>query len=113
MAMRSLVAALALALLLAAPADARRLKPAGKLRATAVPGAVQLTWKDRARGETRWVVRRAGRKAKLRAGLAAYGSAGGGGAGSLLPGVSFPIAVIVTERRGAQRERRHGRTVYR
>jgi hypothetical protein len=72
MAMRSLVGAVALALLLAAPADARRLKPAGKLRATAVPGAVQLTWKDRARGETRWVVRRAGRKAKLRAGRTAW-----------------------------------------
>ena len=72
MAMRSLLAALALALLLAAPADARRLKPAGKLRATAVPGVVQLTWKDRARGETRWVVRRAGRKARLRAGRTAW-----------------------------------------
>ena len=64
--MRTLLAALALALLLAAPADARRLKPAGKLRATAVPGAVKLTWKDRARGETRWVVARTGRKARLK-----------------------------------------------
>jgi hypothetical protein len=65
--MRTLLTAAALTLLLAAPADAYKLRPAGKLRATAVPGAVKLTWKDRARGETRWVVRRAGRTAKLRA----------------------------------------------
>jgi hypothetical protein len=64
--MRTLLAAALLALLLTRPADAARLKPAGKLRATAVPGAIKLTWRDRARGETRWVVRRAGRRAKLK-----------------------------------------------
>jgi hypothetical protein len=72
MAMRTLLAAVTLALLLAAPADAYRLRPAGKLRATAVPGAVKLTWKDRARGETRWVVRRAGRKARLQRNRSAW-----------------------------------------
>ena len=72
MAMRTLVTALIAALLLAAPADARRLKPAGKLRATAVPGAVKLSWKDRARGETRWVVKRNGRKARLKADRTAW-----------------------------------------
>jgi hypothetical protein len=66
MAMRTLVVTAVVALLLASPAHAQRLTPAGKPRATAVPGAVKLTWKDRARGETRWVVRRAGRKARLR-----------------------------------------------
>ena len=66
MRIRTLLAAAVIALLVTAPADAARLKPAGKLRATTAPGAVKLTWKDRARGETRWVVRRAGRKAKLK-----------------------------------------------
>jgi hypothetical protein len=58
--MRTVLAAVLLALLLAAPADARRLEPVGKLRATALPGTIELTWKDRARGETRYVVRRRG-----------------------------------------------------
>ena len=59
-AMRTVLAGLVLALLLAAPADARGLKAVGKLRAAAEPGAVVLTWRDRARGETRYVVRRRG-----------------------------------------------------
>jgi hypothetical protein len=33
---------------------------------------VRLTWKDRARGETRWVVRRTGRKVKLKAGRTSW-----------------------------------------
>jgi hypothetical protein len=65
MGMRAVVAALALALLLAAPADAR-LRPVGKLRATAVAAGVKLTWRDRSRGETRYVVRRSGRTARLK-----------------------------------------------
>ena len=63
--MRSVVAALALALLLAAPAEAK-LRPVGKLRATATATSVKLSWRDRSRGETRYVVRRTGRVAKLR-----------------------------------------------
>ena len=70
--MRPVLVAVLLGLLLAAPAEARRLKPAGKLAAAATPGAVKLTWKDRARGETRWVVRRTGRKVRLRAGRTAW-----------------------------------------
>jgi len=62
--MRAVVAALALALLIAVPADAR-LRPVGKLRARATTTGVKLTWRDRSRGETRYVVRRKGRKAKL------------------------------------------------
>jgi hypothetical protein len=63
--MRALLAALALALLLAAPADAR-LRPVGKLKARATATTVKLTWRDRSRGETRYVVRRTGRKVKLK-----------------------------------------------
>src|SRR4051794_19429717 len=63
--MRAVLAALALALLLAAPADAR-LRPVGKLRAKATATTVKLTWRDRSRGETRYVVRRKGRKLKLK-----------------------------------------------
>ncbi len=66
--MRMLIAAMLATLLLAAPADARpALKPAKRLKAAATATSIVLTWKDRARGETRWVVKRAGRKAKLRA----------------------------------------------
>jgi hypothetical protein len=63
--MRAVLAALALALLLAAPADAR-LRPVGKLKARATATTVTLTWRDRSRGETRYVVRRTGRTVKLR-----------------------------------------------
>ena len=63
--MRAVLAALALALLLAAPADAR-LRPVGKLKAKATATTVKLTWRDRSRGETRYVVRRTGRTAKLK-----------------------------------------------
>jgi hypothetical protein len=55
----------ALALVLAAPAEAR-LRPASRLVATATTSGVHLTWKDRARGETRYEVRRAGRKVRLK-----------------------------------------------
>ena len=65
MTMRAALTALALALLLAAPADAR-LRPVGKLKATATATTVKLTWRDRSRGETRYVVRRTGRTVKLR-----------------------------------------------
>jgi hypothetical protein len=64
--MRAVVAALVLALLAAVPADAR-LRPVGKLRASAVAGSVKLSWRDRSRGETRYVVRRTGRRVRLRA----------------------------------------------
>ena len=64
--MRAVVAALALALLLAAPADAR-LRPAAKLKAKADASGVRLTWKDRSRGETRYEVRRTGRRVRLKA----------------------------------------------
>src|SRR5215217_6599533 len=66
LAMRLLVAALALAALLAAPADAR-LRPVAKLKASAGEAGVRLTWRDRSRGETRYEVRRAGRRVRLRA----------------------------------------------
>jgi hypothetical protein len=63
--MRAVVAALALALLIAVPADAK-LRPVGKLRAKATATTVKLTWRDRSRGETRYVVKRTGRKVKLK-----------------------------------------------
>jgi hypothetical protein len=63
--MRALLAALVLALLIAVPADAK-LRPVGKLRAKATATTVKLTWRDRSRGETRYVVKRTGRKAKLK-----------------------------------------------
>ena len=62
--MRAVVTVLAL-LLLAAPANAK-LRPVGKLKARADASGVRLTWKDRSRGETRYVVRRSGRKARLK-----------------------------------------------
>ncbi len=65
MGMRAVVAALALALLIAVPADAR-LRPVGKLRAKATATTVKLSWRDRSRGETRYVVKRTGRKVKLK-----------------------------------------------
>jgi hypothetical protein len=63
--MRTLLAAVALALLLAASADAR-LRPVAKLKAKADAAGVHLSWRDRSRGETRYEVRRTGRKAKLK-----------------------------------------------
>src|SRR4029450_13747101 len=51
------------ALLIAVPADAK-LRPVGKLKAKATATTVKLTWRDRSRGETRYVVKRTGRKAK-------------------------------------------------
>jgi hypothetical protein len=65
MPMRAVVAVLALLLLSAAPADAK-LRPVGKLKARATTAGVKLTWKDRSRGETRYVVRRRDRHAKLK-----------------------------------------------
>ena len=47
------------------PADAT-LRPVGKLRAKATATTVKLTWRDRSRGETRYVVKRTGRKVKLK-----------------------------------------------
>ena len=64
--MRAVAATLGLVLLLAAPAEAR-LRPAAKLTAKAGASAVRLAWKDRARGETRYEVRRRGRRVRLRA----------------------------------------------
>jgi hypothetical protein len=69
--MKVVVTALGVALLLAPPAEAR-LKPAGRLTAAAKPTGVRLTWKDRASGETRYEVRRKGRKARLRAGRTSW-----------------------------------------
>src|ERR1700742_2463533 len=63
--MRAVLAALALALLVAAPADAK-LRPVSKLHAKPTATTVKLTWKDRSRGETRYVVRRKGRTVKLK-----------------------------------------------
>ena len=64
--MKAVAATLGLVLLLAAPAEAR-LRPAAKLTAKAGASAVRLAWKDRARGETRYEVRRRGRRVRLRA----------------------------------------------
>jgi hypothetical protein len=99
MPMRTLLATGLLALLLAAPADARRLKPAGKLKATAVPGAVKLSWKDRARGETRWVVRRAGRKARLRRNRTAWTDR------RVQPGVTYRYTVRPCRRKRCAKRR--------
>jgi hypothetical protein len=64
--MRTVLAALALALLIATPAQAR-LRPVARLKAKAVASGVRLTWRDRSHGETRYEVRRAGRHVRLRA----------------------------------------------
>jgi hypothetical protein len=63
--MRAVVAALVLTLALASPAAAR-LRPVGKLKASASASSVKLSWRDRSRGETRYVVRRKGRKVRLK-----------------------------------------------
>jgi hypothetical protein len=67
MRMRVVFAAIVLALVLSptARADAK-LRPVGRLHARADASGVRLTWKDRSRGETRYVVRRAGRKVRLK-----------------------------------------------
>jgi hypothetical protein len=64
--MRAVIAALALAVLLAVPAEAR-LRPVAKLRAKVGADGVRLTWRDRSRGETRYEIRRAGRRVRLKA----------------------------------------------
>jgi hypothetical protein len=63
--MRILVVAAGLALLLAAPAEAR-LRSVAHLTATPKGAAVRLAWKDRATGETRYEVRRTGVRARLK-----------------------------------------------
>jgi hypothetical protein len=63
--MRTLFAVLALALLLAVPADGR-LRPVSRLKAKADAAGVHLSWRDRSRGETRYEVRRSGRKVRLK-----------------------------------------------
>src|SRR2546423_6660054 len=65
--MNAVVLALALALLIAAPAPAA-LRPVRRLSAVARPSAVRLSWRDRSRGETRYEVRRRGRRVRLPAG---------------------------------------------
>jgi hypothetical protein len=65
------VAVLGVTLLVAPPAGAR-LRPANHLKAAAKATSVRLTWKDRARGETRYEVRRKGRKVRLRAGRTSW-----------------------------------------
>ena len=71
--MRVVVAALTFALVAAAPAEAR-LKPVSRLAARADSSSVRMTWRDRARGETRYEMlkRRTGhrgrRTIRLRAG---------------------------------------------
>jgi hypothetical protein len=70
-ALRVLVLAAGLALLLAAPAGAR-LRSVAKLTATAKGQTVRLAWKDRSRGETRYEVRRAGLHARLKRNRTGY-----------------------------------------
>ena len=50
----------------AVPAEAR-LRPVARLSADAGPDLVRLIWRDRSRGETRYEVRRTGRRVRLRA----------------------------------------------
>jgi hypothetical protein len=57
---------LALALLAAAPAQAR-VRPVAHLKAKALASGVRLTWRDRSHGETRYEVRRRGRHVRLKA----------------------------------------------
>jgi hypothetical protein len=58
--MKIAVAVLGAVLLLAAPADAARLRSVTSLKASAKGSTVRLTWKDRASGETRFEIRRSG-----------------------------------------------------
>ncbi|MDP9293449.1 MAG: hypothetical protein M3O90_03335, partial [Actinomycetota bacterium] len=69
--MKTFIATLGLTLLLVAPAEAR-LRPVAKLSAKAGASGVRLAWKDRARGETRYEVRRRGRKVRLKANRKAW-----------------------------------------
>ena len=64
--MRTVLAAAVLSLLVATPAQARLRAVAG-LKAKASAAGVKLTWRDRSRGETRYEVRRKGRRVRLRA----------------------------------------------
>jgi hypothetical protein len=57
---------------LVTPSAGARLRPANHLKAAAKATSVRLTWKDRARGETRYEVRRRGRKVRLRAGRTSW-----------------------------------------
>jgi hypothetical protein len=65
------MAAVGVLLLMSAPAQAR-LRPAAHLKAAAHASSVRLSWKDRARGETRYEVRRRGRHVRLHAGRTAW-----------------------------------------
>jgi hypothetical protein len=65
------VAVLGVALPAPAPSEAR-LRSANHLKATVKSASVRLTWKDRARGETRYEVRRKGRKVQLKAGRTSW-----------------------------------------
>jgi hypothetical protein len=63
--MKIVLAAAAAVLLLAAPAEAARLRAVGQLKAVAKGASVKLTWKDRASGETRYEIRRSGLVARV------------------------------------------------
>jgi hypothetical protein len=63
--MRALLATLVLALLIAVP-PTRSCGRSGSCGAKATATTVKLTWRDRSRGETRYVVKRTGRKVKLK-----------------------------------------------
>jgi hypothetical protein len=64
--MRAVLATFALVLIASAsPADAK-LRPVGKLKANPGATTVKLTWRDRSRGETRYVVKRKGRTVRLK-----------------------------------------------
>jgi hypothetical protein len=69
--MRSFALAAGLLLLLAAPADAR-LRSVAHLTATPRGTTVRLHWKDRARGETRYEVRRTGLRVRLKRNRTSY-----------------------------------------
>ncbi len=60
-----LLALTAACLLVATPAQAR-LRPVAKLKAKVDAAGVHLSWKDRSRGETRYEVRRTGRRVRLK-----------------------------------------------
>jgi hypothetical protein len=66
-----LVVTAGLALLLAAPAEAR-LRAVAHLTATAKGETVRLSWKDRASGETRYEIRRTGLRVSLKRNRTAY-----------------------------------------
>jgi hypothetical protein len=68
---RYLLVTVALLAFAASPAEAR-LRTVSKLRATVLGGTVRLHWKDRSTGETRYEVRRAGLKARLKRNRTSY-----------------------------------------